>query len=254
MYKRLFWICVFVAVTLTSTQVATADYRITNGSATEPAWVVYSAWRPASGGWPVGWRTRGYYKVEPGGTQNLFVPENNETVYIYVERASGEIKPPDHATRDNFLFWIHPSLAFTVVETNEGDFLRSDRDRGSFVGTNLYEYRNGGSHTITDEPRLPDLPAQQIYNQAMQSVVWILNIEGESTGSGVLIDKRRKFVITNQHVTNFSNHDFNSALSHVEKALELNPKNVPALHLRALSKCSLIVDSGILPPSSEVQN
>ena len=101
MYKRLFLICVFLLLTLTSTHFATADYRITNGSATEPAWVVYSAWRPASGGWPVDWRTRGYYKVEPGGTQNLFVPENNETVYIYAERASGEIKPPDHATGDS---------------------------------------------------------------------------------------------------------------------------------------------------------
>ena len=45
----------------------------------------------------------------------------------------------------------------------------------------------------------PDLPAQQIYNQAIHSVVWILTDEG--SGSGVLIDKERRLVVTNQHVT-----------------------------------------------------
>ena len=50
---------------------------------------------------------------------------------------------------------------------------------------------------------LPDLPAQQIYNQAIHSVVWIRTIEGNwiGKGSGVLIDKERKLVVTNQHVT-----------------------------------------------------
>lgn len=45
-----------------------------------------------------------------------------------------------------------------------------------------------------------DPPAQQIYEQAIHSVVWIHT--GDSMGSGVLIDKRRKLVATNQHVTN----------------------------------------------------
>lgn len=55
-------------------------------------------------------------------------------------------------------------------------------------------------HTITDEPHqnLPDLPAQQIYDQAIHSVVWIGTLYGK--GSGVLIDKERKLVVTNEHV------------------------------------------------------
>ncbi len=198
LYKKLFLICVLVAVTLISTQFATADYRITNGSATEPAFVVYSRWLPASGNWPAGWRTQGYYRVEPGGTRNLSVPQGNTWVYIYVRRGGSEIKPVDHATRDSAPFWIHPSKSFTVVETDEGDFLRSNRVQWNLEQASLYEYRNGGSHTIADEPRLPDLPANQVYNQTIDSVVWIH--AGEFTGSGVLIDRRRKLVVTNQHV------------------------------------------------------
>lgn len=203
MYKRLFWICVLVAVTLTSTQFATADYRITNGSTTETASVIYSVWRPASGVWPAGWRTQGYYNVAPGATRNLPVPQGNRWVYIYVKRGGSEIKPVDHTTRENAPFWIHPSQAFTVVETNEGDFLRSDHDRWSLETADLYQYRNGESHTIPADPRLPDLPAQQIYNQAINSVVWIETFDGNVSfgkGSGVLIDKTRRLVVTNAHV------------------------------------------------------
>jgi len=199
MYKRLFWICVFVAGALTSTQFAIADYRITNGSTTETAWVVYSVWSPASGVWTEGWRTKGWYEIKPRETIDLPIHRDNTFVYIRVERENAEVKPVDYATRDRSLFWIHPSLAFTVVETNEGDFLRSDRGRWSLKRVDLYQYRNGGSHTIVDEPRLPDLPAQQIYNQAIHSVVWI-HAAGYA-GSGVLIDRTRRLIITNQHVT-----------------------------------------------------
>ena len=49
---------------------------------------------------------------------------------------------------------------------------------------------------------LPDLPARQIYDQAMASVVWITTVQGNSVGkgSGVLIDKERRLVVTNEHV------------------------------------------------------
>ena len=198
MYKKTFLIFIFLIATLIQTPLATADFLIANGSATEDAWVIYSIWRSASADWPAGWRTRGYYKVEPGGTRNLFVPEDNTWVYIRVKRAGKEIKPTDHATRDNSSFWIHPSQAFTVVETSEGDFLKSDHGKSSLEKADLYKYRNGGSHTIVDEPRLPDLPAKQIYDQAINSVVWIHT--GSGLGSGVLIDKERRFVVTNQHV------------------------------------------------------
>ena len=199
MYKKLFLICVFVTATLTFTQFATADYMLTNGSTTDPVWVTYSVWRAAgrdAGGdlWPEGWRTQGWYKIEPSATRNLWVPAGNTWVYIRVIGRGGEMKPLDQATRDTFPFWIHPSEAFTSVETAEGNFLDSNHSRRNLEQANLYEYRNGGSHTIVDET----LRAEDIYDQAIHSVVWIHT--EEFRGSGVLIDRRRKLVVTNQHV------------------------------------------------------
>jgi len=150
----------FPFLTLTITQFARADYQITNGSTTETAWVIYSTWKSANGNWPSGFRTQGWYEVEPGSTRNLPVPENNEWLYIRVERPHGtEIKPLDHATRDNYLFWMHPSNAFTVVESPDGRFLKSNFNIWSLELAALYKYRNGETHTITDElhQNLPDL-------------------------------------------------------------------------------------------------
>ena len=200
---------VFAMLTLMlTTQLATADYRISNGSATEAAWVTYSTWREASGGWPAGWRTQGWRLVEPGDSTNLWIPESNTWVYIRVERSNGrEIKPPDHETRRSALFWIHPSNGFTAVMKSNGDFLKSNWPKWDLSRAELYRYPNGGRHTITDEPgkNLPELSAPQIYNRAMNSVLWIITPDersgGVGLGSGVLIDKERQLAVTNAHVT-----------------------------------------------------
>ena len=203
MRKTILFIFVFAMLTLMlTTQLATADYLISNGSATEDAWVIYSTWREASGGWPAGWRTQGWYRVEPGGFRNLRVPEHNTWVYLRVERPYGrEIKPPDHETRDAARFWIHPSKGFTAVMRSNGDFLKSDWLKWALSRARLYKYPNGGRHTITDGPasNLPELSAQQIYDQAINSVLWIVTADG--AGSGVLIDKERQLAVTNAHVT-----------------------------------------------------
>ena len=199
MYKKLLSVCVFVIVaTLTLAQFAAADYTLTNGTR-KTVWVAYSRWLPANGNWPEGWRTDGWYKIEPGQRKVLRVPQRDPWVYIRVINTNGEVKPRDHETRESFPFWVHPTQAFTAVETSEGNLLRSNPGRWSLKTVNLYAYRNGGSHTIVDEPRLPDLPAKQIHNQAVNSVIWIHT--GDSLGSGVLIDKTRKLAVTNQHVT-----------------------------------------------------
>ena len=206
MYKKAFLIFIFLTTTLIQTQLATADFLIANGSASEDAWVIYSTWRAASDGLPAGFRTQGWYQIEPGGTQNLFVPEYNTRLYIRVEDSDGnEIKPLDHTTRSNSSFWMHPTRIFTTVETATGALLDSDLDEASLETATLYEYTNEGIHIITkrtdcDPDQGPaDLPAQEIYDQAIDSVVWIL--AGEGHGSGVLIDKERRLVVTNQHVT-----------------------------------------------------
>ena len=202
MYKKLFSVCVFVTAILTLAQFAAADYTLTNGT-NETVWAVYSRWLPASGNWPAGWRTSGYYKIEPGQREVLRVPQRNAWVYIYVKNTDGEVKPLDHATRAKAPFWIHPTQAFTAVETDAGDLLRSDPGRWNLEQANLYQYRNRGSHIVVDEPRPPDLSAKQIHSQAMNSVVWIETWdENESLGkgSGFLIDKARRLVVTNEHV------------------------------------------------------
>ena len=203
MRKTTLFIFVFAMLTLTLPQFATADFLISNGSATENAWVIYSTWREASGGYPAGWRTQGWYLVEPGDFRNLWVPEDNPWVYIRVERPAGkEIKPPDHGTRESSFFWRHPSEVFTVVEKSNGDFLKSNWPKRDLSRAELYKYRNGGRHTITDGPgqNLPELPAQQIYNRAINSVLWMRT--ADASGSGVLIDKERQLAVTNAHVTN----------------------------------------------------
>lgn len=208
MSKKFLFISIFVTAILTLTQFATADYTLTNGRATEPVWATYSVWQPAgsdaSGNWwPEGWRTQGWYKIEPSGTITLSVPVGNPVVYIRVIDPRGEVKPPDHAARDVFLFWIHPSEAFTAVETNNGTFLRGTHAQWRLETVSFYAYRNGSSHTIAGTPRLPDRPAQHIHDAAIHSVVWIATDLGNGwvgKGGGVLIDKRRHLVVTNEHV------------------------------------------------------
>ena len=203
MYKKTFLIFIFLTTTLIQPQLATADFLVANGSASEDAWVIYSTWRAASDGLPAGYRTQGWYRIEPGSTQSLFVPEDNTLLYIRVEDSSGnEIKPLDHATRSNYSFWMHPISRFTAVETATG--LESDLDKASLETATLYEYTNEGIHIITkrtdcDPVAPPDLPAQQIYDRSINSVLWITTDSGH--GSGVIIDRGRRLAVTNQHVT-----------------------------------------------------
>ena len=206
MYKKIFLIFIFLTTTLIQPQLVTADFLVANGSASEDAWVIYSTWRAASDGLPAGYRTSGWYKIEPGSTRNLFVPEGNTFLYIRVEDSYGtEIKPLNHATRNSSPFWMHPTRIFTAVQTSKGEFLDSTLDQASLTTATLYEYTNEGIHIITkrtdcDPDQGPaDLPAQQIYDQAINAVLWITTDSGH--GSGVLIDQERRLAVTNQHVT-----------------------------------------------------
>lgn len=208
MSKKFLFIFVFVTITLALVQFTSADYTLTNGSATETVWATYSVWQPAGrdtngNWWSEGWRTRGWYEIAPSRTRTLWVPAGNPVVYIRVIDRSGEIKPLDHATRDAFLFWIHPSEAFTTVETSEGILLRGTHAQENLRQALFYQYQNGGSHTIAGTPRLPDRSAQDIHDEVIDSVVWIVTDLGNGwvgKGSGVLIDKSRHLVVTNEHV------------------------------------------------------
>ena len=50
----------------------------------------------------------------------------------------------------------------------------------------------------------PQPTADQVYNDAIRAVVWIVNA-GRYEGSGVLLDKRYRLVVTNAHVTGSQN-------------------------------------------------
>ena len=61
----------------------------------------------------------------------------------------------------------------------------------------------GVSESESEVTSEQDLPAQEIYDEAINSVVWIQTNQGNgvgSKGSGVLIDKTRRLVVTNAHV------------------------------------------------------
>ena len=150
MHKITLFTLVLGLLTLTLTPLAIADYTIFNGHDTQSAWVVYSTRRSASGGWPAGFRTWGWYQVKPGETRTLSVPSGNKWVYVRVTHPyPTEILPSDHQTRDNFPVWMHPNRAFTAVETASGTFLDSDWDQDALVQERFYEYANGGRFDIS---------------------------------------------------------------------------------------------------------
>ena len=151
MEKKAFFILVFLMTALTAIQFAAADYTLTNVSTTERAWVIYSVWRPADDHWPAGYRTEGWYEVKPGGSISVPVPVHNPWAYIRVERDDRTtLRPPDAVTRKSFRFWIHPSETFRVVESENGHILKSTPGRSDLKVAELYEYWNGGKHTIPE--------------------------------------------------------------------------------------------------------
>ena len=59
-----------------------------------------------------------------------------------------------------------------------------------------------------DEPLLPKrakLSGDEIYAKALNSTVWIINPSSRGSGSGVLINAKEKYVVTNYHVVFHSN-------------------------------------------------
>ena len=138
-------------LTLVTTQVVTADFLVTNDSATETAWITYSSWRPANNNWPAGYRTQGWFEIEPGGSMNLKIPSYSKWVYLRVERDETEIKPPDYVKRKSFPFWLHPYDPFTIVEAEDGDILKKNVSTADIEDSLFYEFSNGGEYTIPAE-------------------------------------------------------------------------------------------------------
>ena len=149
---------IFILTLLTLTQLATADFTVSNDSNTT-AWVVYSMVHPATGNYPAGWHTIGWYEVKSGASIPLIVPGGNANVYLRVSHPHpSELKPTDHATRGTANWLIHPSKTFRSVESSEADdagtFLASSVPQGELVRASLYGYPDGGSIRVSADGRL----------------------------------------------------------------------------------------------------
>ena len=162
---RLSHLLIFVLLIVSMASLATADYRITNASETETVWAAYAIWRSADNTFPAGWRIKGWYEIDPGGSRKLTVPSQNRWVYIRLERGGREVKPANHATRARASFFIHPSKAFTAVVDDNGNFLKSNLNRRTLKKTHFYRYPNGGSQTIRNVLKQEASLATKVFNK-----------------------------------------------------------------------------------------
>ena len=149
LYKAIFLMMCFSILMQIAVSTARADIQVRNASTTEVAWITYSTWQEADHQWSAGYRTQGWKAIEPGGSLNLSVSADNPLVYLRVQRADQTVmKPADYLRRDVFLFWIHHSEAFTLVETEAGDILESDIGGSDFALAEFYTFANGEQYTI----------------------------------------------------------------------------------------------------------
>ena len=94
----------------------------------------------------------------------------------------------------------HTSDVRTVAFSPDGKTLAS----GSADKT-IRLWKSISPHPTKPDSSTPSKPAaNQIYEKAIRSVMWIVN-PGIAEGSGVLIDKKSKLAITNAHVTGKQN-------------------------------------------------
>lgn len=162
MRKQLFFMFVLALLTITMISLATANYLVYNGSKDEIAEVVYAYWHPGGKSVgdstvstvtvyrPAGYRVQGYYKVGPGSFVDLYVPDKTKYVYVRITR-SGLIRPSDHEKRDSYSFHLHPTKAFSLLESSDGRILEGPKgpqgkgiSRSELVNTGgFYKYSNG---------------------------------------------------------------------------------------------------------------
>ena len=144
MQKTTFILSLFVILTLTLTSLGIADFEFINQS-NKDAWIVYQRWQNADANYPVGYRTKGWYKIKAGQSRSFPAPDTDpdehQYVYIYVTHPfPSEIRPVDHEDRYSAPSWIHPNRGFTVVEDWDGDILKSSRPKNQLVQKDFYEY------------------------------------------------------------------------------------------------------------------
>ena len=140
---------ILMALTFAAPPIVEAQWKTNSvvNQTTDPLYVVYSTWYGQSQGLPRGYRTRGYYKVDPGNLRTFQAWANN-AIYFQIWQSGETLKPK--STTETFAFWVHPSRAFVVVSprmsetVTQGQLTHSRPGRNTLVGEDGFmRYANG---------------------------------------------------------------------------------------------------------------
>ena len=131
-------------------QVVPAGYTVLNGGKHEIELIV-STWMGSMDDIPAGYRTKGYYKIDPGDF--FTINWGSSDYYIRMEKLiygfSKLIKPSDSETRSTYAFWVEPKKAFTIVEKADGEILHGSGGMENLTQTgDFYKYGNKGTFRI----------------------------------------------------------------------------------------------------------
>ena len=74
---------------------------------------------------PAGYRTIGYYNIDPGDFFTIGWGSSNDyyiRMHSWINGNRKLIEPSNSETRNSYTFWVEPKKAFTVVEKNKGEY------------------------------------------------------------------------------------------------------------------------------------
>ena len=143
-----------ISLNLPVTQLKPARYKVLNGS-TKKVSLIVSTWMEATGDMPAGYRTMGYYNIDPGDFFTIGWGSSDDyyiRMHSWVNGNEKLIKPSNSETRSSYTFWVEPKKAFTVVEKNKGEHLYNPDRLGNLTRTGgFYKYPSGGTFSITGD-------------------------------------------------------------------------------------------------------
>ena len=160
MQKRIFTTLFLVGLvvlmlTLTLTPFATAEWKdnaFTNNTSGN-LYVAFSTFRPAKAPIPEGWRTVGWYRIQPGKSHTFQAWADNPIYYLIWDDPTQGYLTPDNAK--TFAHWEHVAAFVTVSEDEPNapvaaaNLLYSNRPKASLISSDFFKSANGGSVTVT---------------------------------------------------------------------------------------------------------
>ena len=146
---------IVLMLTLTLTQFATAEWKnneFTNNTSGN-LYVAFNTFRPAKAPIPLGWRTVGWYLIQPGKSHTFQAWADHPIYYLIWDDSTQDYLTPDNAK--TFAHWEHLE-AFVTVSKSEPNvpvaaagLLYSNRSKGTLISSDFFKSGNGGSVTVT---------------------------------------------------------------------------------------------------------